>query len=82
MLQMLFLDASWSYLLTIDNEGNELFIVDDPVSVLVDLLHHHLRLLGTHLLPEVGHHLAQLTAVDEAVTIRIKHFECFPRNNG
>merc|ERR1712146_661042 len=54
---------------------HELFVVDLAVTVHVGLSNHLVNLLVRELLPEVGHHVAQLGGADEAVAVAVEDLE-------
>merc|ERR1719510_2486784 len=56
---------------------DELLVVDLAIPVDVCLADHLIHLLICELLPEIGHHVAELGRTDEAVAIAIKDLECF-----
>ena len=59
------------------HHGDELFVVDLAIPVNVCLADHLIHLLVSQLLPQVGHHVTQLSGADEAVAVLVEDPEGF-----
>ena len=60
------------------HHGYEFIVVDLSVAVNVCLPDHLVDLLVRELLPEVGHHVPQLSGADETIPVLVEHSESLP----